>query len=637
VARELIAFAHVARGAPAPPADWLALMRGAIAATVRPEGPEEETALGDCLAVLESVSGSLPAGLRTSFLVAAELVRARIREPRASGHRAPEGVTVASFVPMRALPFRVVFLVGLDERVFPSTEGPDALDLRAAGVGREGDVTPRQRDEYMFLETLLSARERLYLSYVARDEITGDGRDPSSVVLTLRDVLGGELADALTRPRPPLLRHADPAACAVIPAAARERQAAALGGTLRQAAGVIQLPPVADLRAALAPETWAALAPRLGWLAPDAASDPGRTRPTARRSLTLADLRRFLECPLQGSVRVLLPLRGEDEAAEDAETALREHENLEDVRAETTPLLREVLARALTAGGDDAALAGAYEASAAVKQLDGTLPSGLFGKALRLRHLTLLRCWRDGLAQALGGALPECLEPLWLGGAPEHRRDVTLEPAIRLQLPLAEGPTVVELGGMTERLATAGGEQVAVTLISSHHDDNIDRDFLRAWLTHLALAACGRGAGQPFRSFLIRPLKGHANYRIHTRVFSAISTEAARDYLAAVATEQLGAIHPYFLPCEAIFSWRNVARAKERGLRGNVLFLRDDHFTIFRSDGGPVPDPRLYPVPSEMEAAAIVARRYQPFFDAGTDPAESDRAAAPGRRKGKRP
>ena len=38
----------------------------------------------------------------------------------------------------------------------------------------------------MFLETLLCARERLVLSYVARDELTGERLEPSSVILELR-------------------------------------------------------------------------------------------------------------------------------------------------------------------------------------------------------------------------------------------------------------------------------------------------------------------------------------------------------------------------------------------------------------------------------------------------------------------
>ena len=90
--------------------------------------------------------------------------------------RTPEGVAVATFAPLRALPFRIVFMLGLDERVFPSPAGFGALDLRAAAP-QPGDVTPREQDEYVFLETLLSARERMYLSYIGRDAETGERKD----------------------------------------------------------------------------------------------------------------------------------------------------------------------------------------------------------------------------------------------------------------------------------------------------------------------------------------------------------------------------------------------------------------------------------------------------------------------------
>src|SRR6185436_2741160 len=119
--------------------------------------------------------------------------------------------------------------------------------------------------------TLLSARERLRLSYVARDAVTGEHKDPSSTVLALCDVLasgpdGDELVRAITRPNPPLARHEDDAVCAVIPAAARERQAVALGRSLRDTARVIQLPGTDALGASLAPEAWTALAAPLGRL-----------------------------------------------------------------------------------------------------------------------------------------------------------------------------------------------------------------------------------------------------------------------------------------------------------------------------------------------------------------------------------
>src|SRR5262249_7032040 len=150
--------------------------------------------------------------------------------------------------------------------------------------------------------------------------------------LALCDVLasgpdGNRLVQEITRKSPPLGRHEDADVCAVIPAAARERQAVALGRSLRQAANAIQLPEASALATALAPAAWEAIAPPLGRIALTARPDAPRRMIT---TLTLADLRRFLECPLQGSVRVLLPMRDEDDADDDAEAALRERENLGD-------------------------------------------------------------------------------------------------------------------------------------------------------------------------------------------------------------------------------------------------------------------------------------------------------------------
>ena len=85
---------------------------------------------------------------------------------------------------MRSLPFRVIFLCGLGEGRFPAAGAPDPLDLTRLEP-RVGDVNPRERDKYLFLETLICARDRLYLSYVNRDAQTGDPLEPSPVVSEL--------------------------------------------------------------------------------------------------------------------------------------------------------------------------------------------------------------------------------------------------------------------------------------------------------------------------------------------------------------------------------------------------------------------------------------------------------------------
>ncbi len=612
IARGLIAYAQAAAAGPATFANFATLLRRTITATILPAAADEEAALGDALAAIERVTALLPPDLEISFRVAADLVKARLGAGRGH-HHSPEGVTVASFVPMRALPFRIVFVVGLDERVFPAPEGQAALDLRA-GSREAGDVTPREQDEYMFLETLLSARQRLYLSYVGRDAVTGEAKNPSSTLLAFREVI----PTTIERPMPPLARHLDDAACAVIPGAARERQAAALSRSLRRAAGgIVQLPPLAALRTALAPQAWDPVAQRLDWLGPPTAT----TAAAARRALTLADLRRFLECPLQASARVLLPLGDDDDAADDAEAALREQERLDESRLRTIPFLRDVLvgtAAALAAspagagaGDPGAELAQAYDRAARLRVLDGTLPSGLFGRAMRERHLLLLACWRDGLRAATDG---DPLTPAirWLGAAPEHRAGVTLLPTLDLPLP---GGATIAVGGRTELVAeTAAGERLAILFLSSTSREGLERDLLRPFFTHLALGTLD-ATPRPTRAILIRP-NDDGSPHIDHRLFPPLSAPDAGAYLGALAAE-LGQVHATFLPCEAVFSWRKRRdKGDPIGLREMILLLRDDNWTRFISDRGPIADARAYPIPAEEIALATVERRFGLYWTA---------------------
>jgi exodeoxyribonuclease V gamma subunit len=642
LARGLIAYARAAGARPATFATFAALLRRTITDTIFPAAADEEAALGDALAAIERVAALVPPTLEMSFRTAAELVKQRL-DGGPSHHRSPEGVTVASFVPMRALPFRIIFVVGLDERVFPAPDGLAAIDLRG-GQRLPGDVTPREQDEYMFLETLLSARDRIYFSYVARDAVTGERRNACSTIAALLDTVApGALSEespetaapSVIRPVVALARHLDDAACAVIPAAARERQAADLGQSARRAAGnVVQLPGLAALRGALEPAAWQAAAARLDWVGP-----PAEAPAAARRTPTLNDLRRFLECPLQASARILLPLGDDDEAAEEAEAALREHERLDEARLHTVPLLRGVMIEALAGSGSiqaasraaDTVLAEGYDRAAALGRLDGTLPAGLFGRALRARHLRLLACWRDGLFAALGSGFT-APAALWLGAAPEHRPDLAPLPAIDLRL--ANGATLA-LGGRTELCAeTADGGRAVIALIASTGFD-LERDLLRPFFTHLALAARDPGQvgdSRPSRAILIRPEKD-GTPRVDQRVFPPISAAEARAHLGDLASELLGRVHDYFLPCEAVFTWKKRRdKGEAMGVRDAVLLLRDDNWTRFLSERGPIPDPKSYPVPAEASAQEMVARRFGPYFAAlggpGDEAAKNDAAPA---------
>src|SRR5208337_1352572 len=89
-----------------------------------------------------------------------------------------------------SIPFKVIFALGLNEAAFPERERRDPLDLRMLKRGA-GDVTPAERDRYLFLETMLAARERICFSYIARDAKTGDALEPSSVIRELQYLMRG--------------------------------------------------------------------------------------------------------------------------------------------------------------------------------------------------------------------------------------------------------------------------------------------------------------------------------------------------------------------------------------------------------------------------------------------------------------
>ncbi|HJX54264.1 MAG TPA: exodeoxyribonuclease V subunit gamma, partial [Polyangia bacterium] len=368
--RSLIADARFAAGIDGtterPLSEWLNFIRGMLAAYLVAIDDAEEGLLARCRAALDDIEDVGLQDLPVSYRVAAELARSALASiPGTRGQYLARGVTVASFVPMRAIPFRVVFAIGLGQGDFPRNARRGDLDLREAR--REaGDVTPREQDLYMFLETLLCTRDRLVLSYLGRDEVTGEERPPSPVVLELREILSsgylapGEVEKLFDGARPPLRRYADIERLDALPLARDEHAAQLLGKSLRESLPENTAAPasVEDLRRALSPSAFSAVAARLSLPAPLApASEP--TEEASKIIITLADLRHFLEDPLQGSARFRLRLRetlGDDELADredesfatdalDRSARLREAMSKAVLASETVPSLEAVVAR----------------------------------------------------------------------------------------------------------------------------------------------------------------------------------------------------------------------------------------------------------------------------------------------------
>ena len=96
------------------------------------------------------------------------------------GHRSG-ALTVSALEPMRAIPHKVIVLMGLDDGVFPRIDQRPGFHLleqrRWLGDPRGGD-----QDRYVLLEALMSARRHLLISWCGRNEHTGEPRPAAAPV-----------------------------------------------------------------------------------------------------------------------------------------------------------------------------------------------------------------------------------------------------------------------------------------------------------------------------------------------------------------------------------------------------------------------------------------------------------------------
>ena len=107
-------------------------------------------------------------------------------------------VNFCTLMPMRAIPFKRVCLLGINDGEFPRSQQIKSFDLMGQrGHYRPGDRSRRQDDHYLFLEAVMSAREQLYISWVGNSVRDNTEIPPSVFVSQLRDYLQQSFSMAL--------------------------------------------------------------------------------------------------------------------------------------------------------------------------------------------------------------------------------------------------------------------------------------------------------------------------------------------------------------------------------------------------------------------------------------------------------
>ncbi len=195
---------------PASPALWAERARAMLASLFKPQGDADRNALS---ALDQALNDWVQAAEQAGFAQAVPLAMARsawleaLKVPKLEQRFRAGGVTFCTLMPMRAIPFQMVCLLGMNDGDYPRPSPRTDFDLLGLpGMARPGDRSRRDDDRQLMLEALLSARRVLYVSWSGRSVRDNSEQPPSVLVSQLRDEIdalwGQGTAERLTTVHP---------------------------------------------------------------------------------------------------------------------------------------------------------------------------------------------------------------------------------------------------------------------------------------------------------------------------------------------------------------------------------------------------------------------------------------------------
>lgn len=206
------------------PTEWVAVLQQLVSLFFKPSDEADERLIERVMAPLETWLAECQLARLDSplpLVVVREHWMAQLQQPAMQRRFFGGGVQFATLMPMRSIPFKCVCLLGMNDGDYPRSQTPRDFDLMsdAAHAGstqshwRAGDRSRREDDRYLFLEALLSARDKLYISWQGRRTTDHEIKPPSVLVAQLMDYLNavwtqrndkGEPTPACVAPLQPL-------------------------------------------------------------------------------------------------------------------------------------------------------------------------------------------------------------------------------------------------------------------------------------------------------------------------------------------------------------------------------------------------------------------------------------------------
>lgn len=176
---------------PRPPHEWVACIEGLLDTFLDLASDEEFAVINRFSSALQDFSECCEAAACQESLpqeVVHSALSTRLDENAVSPRFLAGRVNFATLMPMRAIPFRKVYLLGMNDGEFPRPRVTQDFDLMASHP-RPGDRSRRDDDRYLMLDALLSARDQLTIGWVGFDQRSNQPRPPSVLVSELMDTV----------------------------------------------------------------------------------------------------------------------------------------------------------------------------------------------------------------------------------------------------------------------------------------------------------------------------------------------------------------------------------------------------------------------------------------------------------------
>lgn len=150
--------------------DWAAYLNCLIETYLGANLGEEEAGLKECTAALHQAGQKIPEAHFSWISIKQRIEKLLDQKSYCYREARLNTVRFCSLLPMRAIPAKIIALIGMDDESFPRQTEQSSLNLLQKDKRSDYQPSVTDFDRYLFLEAILSARTYLMFSYVQKKQ-----------------------------------------------------------------------------------------------------------------------------------------------------------------------------------------------------------------------------------------------------------------------------------------------------------------------------------------------------------------------------------------------------------------------------------------------------------------------------------